>query len=160
MMERRGSGPPRRGQRSTRWLLAFLTLILVVLAGCQRIDAGQAQTVRDYADALAPALHAETLDPLRQVATDDEVQRVQLEVMGILYKENQRMKARLARFEVESAKETGTDKAEVRTSEGWSITYTDSQTGKFIKRRDFDEKVRYELTRSNGRWYVSSLEIQ
>lgn len=142
------------------WPVVLLSLILSLVVGCQRIDAGQAQTVRDYVDALIPALHAETLDPLRQVATDEEVQRVRLEVMRVLHKENQRMSARLARFEIQSTKEMGANKAEVQTVEDWSITYTDSQTGKFIRRRDFDEKVHYQLTKVKGRWYVSGLEIK
>ncbi len=160
-MPERGRDAVSSGRRLSSFFLLLTGIVaLLLLPGCHRIDADQAQAVRGYAAALAPALHAESLEPLRQVALPDEVERVQVQVMATLYKEHQRVTARLASFRIESSKTTGSNTAEVETSEAWSLAYEDSRTGKRIKRADYRNTVRYELIKQDGRWFVSSVETK
>jgi hypothetical protein len=161
MVKHEGTSNRRSWQRLARKSAVVLAIVAMLLpVGCQRIDAEQAQVVRAYVDALIPALHAETLAPLREVATPAEVKRMQLEVMGVLYGQKQRMTAQLTRFEITSSKTTGKDKAQVWTEEAWIISYADRKTGKLLKKQPFEQKVRYTLQRNGGRWYVAGVKAE
>jgi hypothetical protein len=142
-------------------VIVAVTLVAVSLAGCSRAaDPQLSAVVRAYADALVPALHAETLDPLRKVAVPDEVERVRLYVLSYLDGKNQRIVARLRDQTVTATKQTGKDTAEVTATEQWVVTYVDRTSGKELERVQRTDHVTYHLKRIKDVWYVEGATVK
>lgn len=149
-------------QRAGR-LLAGLILVaaMVTTPGCKSgggDTVGAESAVRAYVDGLVPALAAQTLDPLRVVATPDQVDRVRLYVVQLTQQEGVAVQARLTSFEVVDASRQG-DSAKVTTTEEWSYVKRDLDSGKTVTREDYSGTVEYSLVRDpkSNAWFVSSI---
>ena len=153
---------PRIGRTTAALLIAIA--LAVATPGCKSGggDAVEAeQAVRAYADALVPALDAQTLDPLRKVATPEEVDRVRLYVVKLTQQDKVRAEARLVSLEVEDVEVQG-DSATLTANEQWTYIEKDVKSGEPVSRDDYDGEVVYTLVRDaqSGSWLVSDVESQ
>jgi hypothetical protein len=118
------------------------------------------QVARSYADALIPALRAETLEPLNQVATPDEANRVRLYVERYLDERGQRIDPRLVSQRITSTEVLGASSARVLATEEWSIKYRDRVTGQVAEKLDRVDHVTYRLVKVDGAWRVDGVVVK
>lgn len=135
----------------------LLIATATALAGCTR-RAQQAELgVRDYAAALPAALSARSLDPMRAVATPQEVERVRLYVLSLLG-EDKLISARLTALTVEdSALGAGGTSATVTTRETWQWTPVDGSRGRNAAKGERTSTFTYSLVFREGRWMVDKV---
>lgn len=142
-------------------LVAVALLLVSVLSGCAKpIDPAQSRAVRAYADALSPALRAETLDPLQAAATPPEVDRVRLYVERYLQERGQRIDPRLISQHVISTETLGASSARVIVTEEWSVKYRDKVTGQVADSVDRVDHVTYQLVKVDGVWRVDTVTVK
>lgn len=142
-------------------LVAVALLLVSVLAGCAKpIDPALSRAVRVYAEALVPALRAETLEPLQAAATPPEVDRVRLYVERYHQERGQRIDPRLISQHVTSTETLGASSARVIVTEEWSVKYRDKVTGQVADKVDRVDHVTYQLVKVDGAWRVDSVTVK
>lgn len=152
----------RRGTARTVLILIVAACITLASGACSSArpaDAELEQAVRDYTEALVPALAATTLDPLREVATPEQVDRVRLYVVEQTQSSKTRVQARPVSIEFTEAK-VDANTATVSTIEEWTYIERDPESQKDVSREDYEGPVTYSLVRneSGTGWLVSDVE--
>ena len=147
----------RRDGRRCRLSASLLSLVLLItLAGCAAPSGPEVKAVERYLEGLPTALHADTLDPIRDVASDDQIDKVRRYVSMIL-NYGQRMEAELLDLQVLSSTVDG-DTAIVEMKEQWHIVYVDAEEGTLVSEENYLASVRYVLLDLDGAWIVIDIE--
>lgn len=116
-------------------------------------------TIRRYNRALADAYRDMSVDPLQGIASEREIGKVNMILMGFRAK-NQYMETELKGIEFERIERKGTDSAEVETEESWRFRHLDKKTAQEVKPWVQEEyKLLYHMAKKDGSWIVASVEF-
>lgn len=116
-------------------------------------------TIRRYNRALADAYRDMSVDPLQGIASEREMGKVNMILMGFRAK-NQYMETELKGIEFERIERKGTDSADVETEESWRFRHLDKKTGQEVKPWVQEEyKLLYHMAKKDGSWIVASVEF-
>ena len=145
-------------RRYGRTVVALVVAAALVLAtGCSRAPSGPAvDTVKRYLTELPAALHGDSLEGIRPMATADQLDRVRLYVAYVL-NEGERMESALERLAILSADIEG-GRATVESDERWSVVYRDSKDGRTTRSEKYRLRVRYSLLLQEGSWRIHDVE--
>lgn len=117
------------------------------------------ETVKNYNEILMTVYQRQKADLLREVTTEDELERVRLYLTYNYYEKKQALRSHLNNLEVTTVKLKGR-RATVRTKEDWTYRYLDINTQ---KPTTAEKRARYEVTYSlekrGKRWLVAKLEL-
>ncbi len=133
---------------------ALLVLVLLVLGGCGDDERQAGQSVRLYNEALIVAYRTGDLSPLRPVAHDEEIRKVE-KLLDLKREAGLVLESTLVSFEVLSAKANGNDGFVVETKEQWRYFDRELSPGKSPARRFVaDMRMHYEVERAGNGWRV------
>lgn len=135
--------------------------LLFILLGCASKQSGEETSLKiviaKYNNAVIEAYKNQILMPLKEVAVEDEVRRIDITVSTYL-RGNQLMEADLHKIDFKDVRIEG-DKATVRTSEDWSYKWVNYRTKKEVEPlRDIHYEMTYYLNKIGGKWLVEKVE--
>lgn len=147
-----------------RSLALLIALMLIFPAGCtevgQDVTDDRVATVEYYLAALPTALEADTLDPLREAATPEQVDRVRLYVIFEVNERDIRQYPKLLSLDIVDTVEVDADTARVLTREVWHTLYRDAQTGTRVDERTEEYSSTYTVVFDGDRWLVAAVETE
>jgi hypothetical protein len=117
-------------------------------------------TVEYYLAALPTALEADSLDPLRETATPEQVDRVRLYVIFEVNERNIRQYPKLLSLDIVDSVEVDADTARVLTREVWHTLYRDAQTGARVDELTEEYSSTYTVVFDGDRWLVAAVETE
>lgn len=133
---------------------AMLALVLLICGGCSDDVRQAGQSVRQYNEALIVAYRTGDLSPLRPVAHDAEIRKVE-KLLDLKREAGLVLESTLVSFEVLSAKANGQDGFVVETKEQWRYFDRALRPGKSPAQRFVaDMRMRYEVERAANGWRV------
>lgn len=132
----------------------LLVLALLICGGCG-VDVRQAgKSVRQYNDALIVAYRTGDLSPLRPVAREGEIRKVE-KLVDLKREAGLVLESTLVTFEVLSTKAAGKDGLVVVTKEQWRYHDRALTPGKPLGPRFVaDMRMQYEMERAGNGWRV------
>lgn len=143
----------------------LLCLILLLFSGCNSPlkndpEASLIETaIRRYNRALADAYREMSVDPLQGIASEREIGKVNMIIMGFRAK-NQYMESGLKGIEFKEIKRNKEDSADVETKEVWRFRYMDKKTGQEVKPwAEAEYKLIYHMRKNEGKWMVGAVEF-
>lgn len=147
------------------FLLSYLILLLFLFSGCSSPfkndpEASLIETaIRRYNRALADAYREMSVDHLHGIASEREIGKVNMIIMGFRAK-NQYMESGLKGIEFKEIKRNKEDSADVETKEAWRFRYIDKKTGQEVKPwAEAEYKLIYHMRKNEGKWLVGDVEF-
>lgn len=141
--------------------IIYSIALLFILFSCASKQSGEETSLKiviaKYNNAVIEAYKNQILMPLKEVAVEDEVRRIDITVSTYL-RGNQLMEADLHKIDFKDVRIEG-DKATVRTSEDWSYKWVNYRTKKEVEPlRDIHYEMTYYLNKIDGKWLVEKVE--
>lgn len=143
----------------------LLCLILLLFSGCSSPLKNDPEaslietTIRRYNRALADAYREMSVDPLQGIASEREIGKVNMIIMGFRAK-NQYMESGLKGIEFKEIKRNKENSADVETKEAWRFRYMDKKTGQEVKPwAETEYKLIYHMRKNEGKWLVGTVEF-
>lgn len=133
----------------------------MIAPGCTLARDRDVQAVQDtiarYNQLLAEGYAKMIMTPLREVATDEQAQKVYYH-MAALGESRVRMESRLKKADFLEVKFPSRTAAVAKTRELWEYAHINIDTGKTVKtEKDVVYSLVYELVKKDGRWIVTSV---
>lgn len=141
-------------------LLFFLVLVSSCNPAIKDPEVSILETsIRRYNRALADAYKEMSVDPLQGIASEREIGKVNMIIMGFRAK-NQYMESGLKWIEFKEIKRNKEDSADVETKEAWRFRYIDKKTGQEVKPwAEAEYKLIYHMRKNEGKWLVGTVEF-
>lgn len=135
----------------------LLALALLICGSCSGDVRQAGKSVRQYNDALIVAYRTGDLSPLRPVAHDGEIRKVE-KLVDLKREAGLVLESTLVSFEVLSTKVAGKDGLVVVTKEQWRYHDRTLTPGKPLGARFVaDMRMQYEMERAGKEWRVSKV---
>ncbi|HBR18492.1 MAG: hypothetical protein A3G39_04350 [Deltaproteobacteria bacterium RIFCSPLOWO2_12_FULL_43_16] len=141
-------------------LLFFLVLVYSCNSATKDPEVSILETnIRRYNRALIDAYKELSVDPLQEIASEREMGKVNMIIMGFRAK-NQYMESELKGIEFKEIKRNKEDSADVETKEAWRFRYMDKKTGQEVKPwAEAEYKLSYHIIKNQGKWLVGTVEF-
>ena len=141
-------------------IIEVLFIVFVTCAGCNSGEISQEAELKTiiakYNIALVEAYGYQFFEPLKEVAGEDEVGKVEIIIDSYMLG-NQIMEAQLNRMDFNEIN-IEEDRATVRTSEDWSYRWVDLRTGEEVEPlRDIHYELLYHLIKNDDKWLVEKV---
>lgn len=117
------------------------------------------KAVEKYVDTLVKAYWQGTPMPLNEVATENQVRTIRLNMAWNHFEKKQKLLPNLHSLKTTKIVLHGKKQAEVYTEEDWSYRYVEEATGKTTFQTRERYQVRYILVKSSGDWLVDSAKV-
>lgn len=117
------------------------------------------KAVEKYVDTLVKAYWQGTPMPLNEVATENQVRTIRLNMAWNHFEKKQKLLPNLHSLHISKVVTTGKKQAEVYTDEDWSYRYIEEATSKTAFQTRERYQVRYQLVKSSGEWLVDSAKV-
>ncbi|PIS37198.1 MAG: hypothetical protein COT35_07265 [Nitrospirae bacterium CG08_land_8_20_14_0_20_52_24] len=144
-----------------RWMIA----VSVLFAGCTGAKAPSMdpavlqETVTEYNRLLSQGYRNLNMNPLADVATEDQAQEVYYH-MTALGEERKRMEADLREISFLDTHVSSPDQAEVRTREAWDYKHVNIDSKALEYEDSMVYQIKYQLVKRQDHWLVDDVTIE
>lgn len=135
-------------------LVLLLLVVLALVSGCAKQQSEAAAAVTGYLSGLPYAIRGESLDPINEYATQEQVDRVR-RYAAMTLQEGTRMEASLLSFSVTDEREEPGLRV-VETAEKWRMLQTDLESGEVLSEQSYDLLMRYDVLDTPDGWRVAA----
>lgn len=137
------------------WVIAIILLLL----GCSQDMEQPKVAVTRYTVLLAEGYRNLNMNPLVQVATEEQATKAYY-YMAAIGEARIKMDAKIQDIKFIDFKAVAGGKAEVRTEERWDYTYINIDSGKPVFDNSITYRLKYVLTKKSDRWLVANITIE
>lgn len=143
-------------------LFIYCVTLLLILYSCASKDIDENREIKTiiakYNNALIEAYKNQFFEPLKDVAAEDEVRKIEVIINSYLHGK-QIMESEIHKIDFRDIKAEG-DKAIVKTAEDWSFRWLDYKTRQEVEPlKDEHCEMIYHLSKKDGKWLEEKMEI-
>ena len=145
---------------STKKLFSGIVLILIFISCTENISNSKSheKIILRYNELLVRGYVEMNMTPLREVATEDQVQKV-YHHMAALGESGLRLESELKDIDFLEINYDGKNIAFVKTRESWDYNHFHINTKKSSKKiENFVYELTYRLTKEDGMWIIANVE--
>ncbi len=125
-----------------------------------KTEAGLKSKIEKYNDALIKAYKNNSSDLMKDLTTEDELERVRLYMTYNYFEKSRKLNTKLVdlSFKDINVKE---EEATIETEEEWTYFYTDVETeNKLSEKKEIYYRAKYTLIKQDDNWLIDSISIE
>lgn len=139
--------------------VVIVSIILFLVYGCGQDKERLKDTVIKYNSLLAEGYRNLNMNPLVQVATEEQATKAYY-YMAAIGEARIKMDAKIQDIKFIDFKAVAGGKAEIRTEEVWDYTYINIDSGKPIFDNMVTYRLKYILEQKSGKWLVADINVE